>query len=79
MPEAQNTTATPGARPLAQEVIEWEFVKPGALPDGTPLRVRKPVGGYLAEDGELVRMDSHWLRRKNDGDVVVATPLKKKP
>lgn len=44
------------------------FIKPAA-PD---LKVRKPVNGYLAADGEEVNADSYWLRRKADGDVVEA-------
>lgn len=34
--------------------------------------VRKPVGGHLAEAGELVNTESYWLRRIADGDVVQA-------
>lgn len=35
--------------------------------------VRKPVGGHLSTEGELVNQESYWLRRLNDGDVVEAT------
>lgn len=34
------------------------------------ITVRKPVGGYLATEGEEVNRDSYWLRRLADGDVV---------
>jgi len=34
------------------------------------LQVRKLNGFYLAPEGELVEMNSYWLRRLNDGDVV---------
>ena len=48
-------------------------IKP-ALLDGGPRLVRKPVGGYLAADGEEVNQESYWLRRLNDGDVVLTDP-----
>ncbi|OYZ03499.1 MAG: hypothetical protein B7Y42_00540 [Polaromonas sp. 28-63-22] len=48
--------------------MERIFVKPAA-PD---LKVRKPVNGYLAADGEMVNAESYWLRRIADGDVVGA-------
>jgi hypothetical protein len=56
------------------------FVKPA-----TPATlVRKPVGGYLAAEGQEVNLDSFWMRRIADGDVVGAPataealkPLKK--
>lgn len=44
------------------------FIKP-SHPE---MKVRKPVNGHLAVDGEWVNQDSYWLRRINDGDVVVA-------
>lgn len=44
------------------------FVKP-ATPD---LKVRKPINGYLAAEGEEVNAESYWLRRIADGDVVKA-------
>ena len=48
------------------------FIKPAAQPAGQPpLKVRKPVGGHLAEAGDWVNLDSYWQRRINDGDVVV--------
>lgn len=43
------------------------FVKP-ATPD---LKVRKPVNGHLATEGEEVNSESYWLRRIADGDVVL--------
>lgn len=47
------------------------FVKPAPQPEGQPaLKVRKPVNGYLAADGEEVNVESYWLRRIADGDVV---------
>lgn len=49
------------------------FVKPG--PD---LKVRKPVNGYLAPDGEWVNRETYWLRRLADGDVIEADPLQNK-
>lgn len=39
--------------------------------------VRDPVSGApLNADGEIKPMNSYWLRRKKDGDVVEATPKK---
>lgn len=49
--------------------MEQIFVKP-AKPG---MKVRKPVNGYLAADGELVNAEGYWLRRIADGDVVGAT------
>lgn len=46
--------------------MERIFVKPAA-PD---LKVRKPVNGYLASEGEWVNPESYWLRRIADGDVL---------
>ena len=49
------------------------FIKPAPQPEGQPaLKVRKPVNGHLAEQGETVNMDSYWQRRLTDGDVVEA-------
>lgn len=47
------------------------FIKPA-----TPgLKVRKPVNGHLAAEGEEVNAESYWLRRIADGDVTTgATP-----
>lgn len=45
------------------------FVKPAAA----ALKVRKPVGGHLAEGGEWQNDDAYWCRRLADGDVVEAT------
>lgn len=50
------------------------FIKPATQPDGQPLKVRKPVNGHLAADGEWVNPESYWQRRINDGDVLPATP-----
>lgn len=44
------------------------FIKPAA----PGLKVRKPVNGYLAAEGEEVNADSYWLRRMADGDVIDA-------
>lgn len=51
--------------------IEKIFLRP-AVVGGQTLKVRKPVGGYLAERGESVVQDSYWRRRLKDGDVVEA-------
>ena len=49
------------------------FIKPAPQPEGQPpLKVRKPVNGHLAEQGESVNLDSYWQRRLTDGDVVEA-------
>lgn len=45
------------------------FIKP-AQAEGETLKVRKPVNGHLAVDGEWMPRDSYWLRRVADGDVV---------
>lgn len=46
------------------------FVKPATA----ATLVRKPVGGYLANEGQEVNLDSFWMRRIADGDVV-GTPV----
>jgi hypothetical protein len=46
------------------------FVKP-ATPE---IKVRKPVNGYLAAEGEELNAESYWLRREADGDVVITPP-----
>ena len=52
------------------------FLKP-ATPE---LKVRKPVNGYLAAEGEEVNVDSYWLRRLADGDVIgQEAPVEKPP
>ncbi|NOJ18296.1 DUF2635 domain-containing protein [Vibrio jasicida] len=33
--------------------------------------VRKPEGGHLSVEGEDVEKTSYWIRRINDGDVLV--------
>jgi len=56
-------------------MTERIYIKPTPQPEGAePLKVRKPVNGHLAADGEWVNRESYWLRRLNDGDVVQATP-----
>ena len=48
------------------------FIKPTPLViDGETLarKVRKPVGGYLAADGEEVNDDTYWQRRLADKEV----------
>lgn len=51
------------------------FIKPTPQPEGKPpLKVRKPVNGHLAVDGEEVNAEAYWLRRIADGDVVEVTP-----
>lgn len=51
------------------------FIKPTPQPEGEPpLKVRKPVNGHLAAEGEEVNAEAYWLRRIADGDVLVATP-----
>ncbi|KPU91147.1 hypothetical protein APR50_17135 [Variovorax paradoxus] len=50
------------------------FIKPTLLViDGETLvrKVRKPVGGHLAADGEEVNLDTYWQRRLNDKEVEV--------
>lgn len=55
--------------------MERIFVKPAPQSEGQPaLKVRKPVNGYLAAEGEEVNAEGYWLRRLADGDVVAATP-----
>jgi hypothetical protein len=47
-------------------------IKPTPLViDGETLqrKVRKPVGGYLAADGEEVNDDTYWQRRLADKEV----------
>lgn len=39
------------------------------------LKVRKPVGGHLADAGEWQNLDSYWQRRINDKDVEVVPGL----
>jgi hypothetical protein len=49
------------------------YIKP-AVDDGVARKVRKPVGGHLAEAGEWVNPESYWTRRITDGDVVESEP-----
>lgn len=44
------------------------YIKP-AVDHGVARKVRKPVGGHLAEAGEWVNPESYWTRRITDGDV----------
>lgn len=56
-------------------MTERIFIKPTPQPEGqSALKVRKPVNGHLAADGEWVNRESYWLRRISDGDVVIAEP-----
>lgn len=51
------------------------FIKPAPQAEGQPpLKVRKPVNGHLAAEGEWVNPESYWQRRLSDGDVVLAQP-----
>lgn len=51
------------------------FITPTPQSEGLPaLKVRKPVNGHLAAEGEWVNPESYWLRRIKDGDVVKAEP-----
>jgi hypothetical protein len=43
---------------------ETVTIKPAA-----GLRVRKPNGQLLANEGEAVTWNSYWLRREKDGDI----------
>ncbi|MDO8776608.1 MAG: DUF2635 domain-containing protein [Burkholderiaceae bacterium] len=49
------------------------FIKP-TVQGGIPLKVRKPMNGHLATNGEWVNPESYWLRRIKDGDVEEAPP-----
>ena len=44
-------------------------VKPADL----AIKVRKPDGTHLADDGETVTRNTFWVRRIADGDVVEVT------
>lgn len=39
-------------------------------PTKPSVKVRKPDGKYLAEQGEEVTKSAFWVRRINDGDVI---------
>ncbi|WP_153448478.1 DUF2635 domain-containing protein [Vibrio algicola] len=43
-------------------------------PNKANVKVRKPDGKYLAEQGEEVTKSAFWVRRINDGDVVASEP-----
>ena len=56
------------------------FVKPALdnsadVQPGARLKVRKPVGGHLADAGEWQNLDSYWQRRINDKDVELVQGL----
>jgi hypothetical protein len=46
-------------------------IKTVIVPGRPGLKVRKPDGGHLDEDGEPVVWSTYWQRRKNDGDVAI--------
>lgn len=53
--------------------METRFIKP------TPgYQVRMPNGNVLPADGVEVEMNSYWLRRLEDNDVIEAEKLKGK-
>lgn len=39
------------------------------LVPGKGLKVRHPQGGYLADEGDTVVLDSYWRRRVAEGSV----------
>jgi hypothetical protein len=39
--------------------------------------VRKPDGGYLADEAESVRWSPYWQRRLDEGDIVIAPKAEK--
>ncbi|MFY4004730.1 DUF2635 domain-containing protein [Achromobacter denitrificans] len=41
-----------------------------AVVDGQTLKVRKPQGGYLSDEGEQIVLTTYWRRRRDDGDVI---------
>lgn len=51
------------------------FIKPATL----EMKVRKPVNGHLAAEGEEVNAEGYWLRRIADGDVIVSVPAGQGP
>ena len=51
------------------------FLKPGRLPDGTPLKVVDPATGErLPESGAWKSENEFWRRRIRDQDVIDETP-----
>ncbi len=51
------------------------FIKPNGVKVRNPLTMQ-----YLSTSGETVARNSYWIRRLNDGDVVIAKtskPIKK--
>ncbi len=53
---------------------QTQFIKPAA-----GLKVRDPKGGHLPAEGTEVTLDSYWIRRIQDGDVVKAAKPKAAP
>ncbi|EMI4326963.1 TPA: DUF2635 domain-containing protein [Vibrio cholerae] len=47
-------------------------------PKSKDVPVRKPEGGFLAENGEEVERSAFWVRRLKDGDVVQVEQSAKK-
>ncbi|HHC6515884.1 TPA: DUF2635 domain-containing protein [Vibrio parahaemolyticus] len=47
------------------------------IPTKENVPVRKPEGGHLSLDGEVVARSSFWIRRVNDGDVLADDEAKK--
>lgn len=48
---------------------EQKFLRPAA-----GVKVRRPDGGHLPEDGATIEMTSYWQRRLADGDVIQSKP-----
>lgn len=40
---------------------------------------RKENGQFINPEGEIVELNSFWIRRRNDGDVTLSEPPKTKP
>lgn len=40
-------------------------------PKSGKVKVRKPDGQWLSQNGETVKRTAYWLRRIKDGDVIV--------
>lgn len=53
--------------------MQTKFIKPAP-----GLRVRMPNGNVLPAEGAAVAMNSYWLRRLEDGDVIEAGMPKSK-
>lgn len=55
-------------------MTERVFLKPAPFEiEGVPVprKVRKPIGTYLAAEGEEVNFDTYWLRKVQAGEVEV--------